>query len=79
MGWLLRYAIASAVLAFIVTRAYDAMLGGATGRVVSATRAGLFVSVWTAVTTGLGLRSVTDGVRGLRRGTKGVGNRIKPH
>lgn len=79
MGWLLRYAIASAALAFIVTRVYDSIWGGATGRVASATRAGVFVGAWTAVTTGLGLRSFSDGVRGLRRFTKGVGNRIKPH
>ena len=73
MGWLLQYALASAAFGYLVMRVYDAIIGSIPDRVATVVRASLFVGVWTAVTTALGMRAFTKGVRALRRRTKGGG------
>lgn len=72
MGWLIGPVVASWAVAFLVVRIFDYVVGGATNKVVDVTRAGLFVSAWTAVTAGTGMRGFDKRVRGLRRRTRGI-------
>jgi len=67
MGWLVGYVMASLAASFIVVRVLEYIFAGATGWVVSTTKVGTFVTVWTAITTAAGMRDFTSRVRGLRR------------
>lgn len=77
MKWLVGYTLASAVAAFIVVRLFDYIFSGARDSVSNAARAGLFVSIWTAVTTGSGMRDFTAKVRQARQTNKDLGRRIE--
>lgn len=68
MSWLVGYTLASMVAAFVAVRLFDYLLSGVTGGIVHAARASLFAGVWTAVTTGSGMRGFTQRVRQLRQG-----------
>lgn len=72
MGWLIGPAFFSAIAAFLAVRIFDFIFGGVTSNLASAARAGVFVSAWTAVTTGTGMRGLNKRVRRLRRHTTGV-------
>lgn len=67
MGWLVGYTLASMVAAFVIVRIFDYLVSGAVGGLAHAARTSLFVSAWTAVTTGLGMRDFTKRVRQLRQ------------
>ena len=62
MGWLISYTIASLVGALFVVRLFEYLVSS----FASIAKVGLFVGVWTAITTGLGMRSFTKMVRQLR-------------
>ena len=70
MGWLLGYTIASMIGAFLVVPIFDYVAAGVTGGLGNTARLGLFVSTWTAITTGSGMRDFTDRVRQLRQKIK---------
>lgn len=72
MGWLVGPTIASFVAAFIVVKLFDYIFSGVTGGAASATRAGLFVATWTAVTTKAGMHGFTSKVQQLRHGNAGA-------
>ena len=78
MGWLVQYAVASLILGAALVYIYDHTLGQIVNRVTGPVRAGIFVGAWTLLTTFLGLRGFTKGVRWLRERTKGVDNEIVP-
>ena len=78
MTWLIAYTIASLVGAFFVVRLFDYVLTGVVGNLVGIVRAGLFVSVWTAITTSSGMRGFTRTVRHLRQRNKEVSVLINP-
>lgn len=68
MGWLLGVTIASALGAFLILGLYDYFFAGLLGGVVAGVaRPGLFVGTWTAITTGLGVREVSNKKRQLRQ------------
>lgn len=67
MGWLIGPAFFSAIGAFLAVRIFDFIFGGVTSNVANAARAGVFVSAWTAVTTGTGIRGFNKRIRGLRK------------
>lgn len=67
MSWLVGYTLASMVAAFIVVRIFDHLFSGAAGGLVHAARAGIFVSTWTAITTGSGMRAFSKRARQLRQ------------
>ena len=69
MSWLLSATIASIVGAFFVVRLFEYLAAGLVGSVASTAKASLFVSVWTAITTGSGMRGFKKIVRGLRQRT----------
>ena len=76
MGWLIGYTIASLVGAFFVVRLFEYALAGVAGGLAGVAKASLFVSVWTAITTGTGMRAFSKTVRGLRQGNKEVSKRL---
>lgn len=78
MTWLIAYTIASLVGAFFVVRLFDYILAGVIGGLVGIARTLLFTSVWTAITTGLGMRGFTRTVRHLRQRNKEVSVLINP-
>ena len=78
MSWLISYTIASIVGALFVVRLFDYVVGGFAGHISSIVRGGLFVSVWTAITTASGMRSFTKTVRGLRKSGQEVSGLINP-
>ena len=77
MGWLVSQVVASMIGAVIAWKIVDTIVHGILGPMAAATvKASFFVSVWTAITTGLGMHKFKKAVRGLRRANKEVGERI---
>lgn len=72
MSWLVGYVIASMVAAFIVVRLFDYIFSGVVSGLAHAVRASLFVGVWTAVTTGSGMRDFSKRLRQLRHRNREV-------
>lgn len=68
MSWLIGATIASIVGALFVVRLFDYVFGGFVGSISSIARGGLFVSVWTVITTSLGMHSFTKRIKALRKG-----------
>jgi len=77
MGWLAGYVMASIAASIVVVRVFDYFVGEATGIAKEATRTGVFVSVWTAITTAAGMRDFTTKVRSLRRLGNGMGKKLE--
>ena len=75
MSWLIGPVVASWAIAYVAVRIFDYIFAGATGSVANAARASVFVSAWTAVTAGTGMRGLDKRVRGLRRRTRGISGR----
>lgn len=70
MKWLSGSMIASIVGALLVVRLFEYLSAGAVhGVAASTTKASLFVTTWTAITTGSGMRSFSATVRNLRQKT----------
>ena len=67
MSWLIGSTLASIVAGFLAVRIFDYIAAGAAGAVVGAAKATVFASVWTAVTTGSGMRAFSDRMRSLRQ------------
>ena len=66
--------LVSALLAFMLTRLYDYgrdSLEGAASGVARAARPGVFVGVWTTVTTALGMRAFSERIKRWRHGIGG--------
>ena len=78
MGWLVSQVIASMAGAFLLVKIFDVLIGGVIGGAATAAKTSLFVSAWTAITTGLGMRRFNKTVRALRHGSKEVRERIDP-
>ena len=79
MRFLFGSTLASLVGAFLVVRLFDYMFSWLLGGiVVSTVKAGLFVTTWTAITTGSGMRSFSKRVRGLRLRTRSANKRLIP-
>ena len=76
MGWLIGQVLASMAGAVLLVRIFDVLIGGVIGGAAAAAKTGLFVSAWTAITTGFGMRSFTKTLRGLRRSNKEVSDRL---
>ena len=73
MKVLVGYVVASLVGAFLVVRIFEYIVGERLGNAaVSAAKAGLFATTWTAITAGLGMRGFAKRGRGLRLKTKSV-------
>ena len=73
MKWLVGSTLASLVGAFLVVRIFEYVVGGVTSNaVVGATKASLFVTTWTAISTGSGMRAFSKWVRGLRQKTRSL-------
>lgn len=70
MSWFAGVVVASALVAVIVMRLFDYVFSGLVGSAANATKNGLFVGVWTAVTTYSGMREVAKRIRKLRQRTK---------
>lgn len=77
MRWLFGYVIASLVGSFFVVRIFDYIFAGVVGTAVTAAKAGLFVSIWSAITTGSGMRDVNKRVKQLRRVARGMSKRLE--
>lgn len=75
IAWLGGMTLFSFVAAFVVDRIFAALVAEATATTVAA-RNTLFVGIWTAVTTGTGMRSFTKTVRRLRLKGLGAKNKI---
>ena len=70
MKWLSGSMIASIIGAFLVVRLFEYIAGGTVHGVAASTaKASLFVTTWTAITTGSGMRSFSASVRQLRKTT----------
>lgn len=68
MRWLVGATIASAMGAFLIMGLYDYFFAGLlSGVAAAAVKPSLFVGAWTAITTGLGMRDVSQKERRLRR------------
>lgn len=63
MGWLVKQVLASLILAVVVVKIADLLFAGIGGIV----KGSLFVGVWTALSTGSGMRWFSKTVRGLRQ------------
>ena len=68
MSWLVGYTLASLVVAFIILKIFDYIVGGATSGLLSVTRASLFIITWTVITARGGMQGFTRRIRDLRRG-----------
>jgi hypothetical protein len=66
MNWLVGYTLASMAGAFIVVRIFDYLFAGVVGWFISPAKLGLFVSTWTAITTGSAMRDFNKRLRHLR-------------
>lgn len=75
MGWLIGPTIASAMVAYVAVRIFSYIFGEASSGAANVARAGVFVSTWTAVTAGMGMRSFDKRVRKLRSLTQSGGMR----
>lgn len=73
MGWLVGYTLGSAVLAFLAVRLFDWLVSGATGGIA---RAAVFITVWTACTAKLAMRSVSAQAHQLRQGGAALRDRL---
>lgn len=72
MGFLVQYALASLLLSIALVYLYDHTIGQVINRITgTAVRTGVFVGVWTAVTTFLGARGFSKAVHALREKTRG--------
>ena len=70
MKWLVGSTLASLVGAFLVVRLFEYLSAGAVhGVAASTTKASLFVTTWTAISTGSGMRAFSKRVRQLRQTT----------
>ena len=76
MSWLIGYTIASIVGAVFVVRLFDYVFGGFVSTISSIARGSLFVSVWTAITTALGMHDFSKTERKLRRSSEEVSRRV---
>ena len=72
MTWLVGYTMASIVGAFLVVRIFEYIFWGAQSALGNAAKAGLFVAIWTAITTGSGMHDVSKRTRQLRQKTTSV-------
>ena len=78
MGGLFQYAVVCLLSSVLLLHIYDAVIGDRLANAAHVVRPTLFVSAWTGITTVLGMRWLTKGVRGLRQNAKEVSNRISP-
>ena len=76
MGWLVGQVVSSMLGAVLVVKIFDTIFGSILWPALNAVKTGLFVSVWTAIATSLGLRGFKKTVRGLRQSGKEVGAHI---
>ena len=77
MGWLVSQVVTSMLGAVIVVKILETIFGGILGPAATAVKTGLFVGVWTTITTALGMRGFKKTVRGLRQSNKEVVQRTK--
>ena len=73
MNWLVNYTITSMVMAFLVLKGFDYLVGRPVANLL---RAVVFVCVRTCLTTSLSMRAFTHQVRHLRRASKEVLRRL---
>ena len=78
MSWMIGYTLASIAGAFLVVRLFDYVLAGVVGSLVGIVRTCLFASVWTTITTSLGMRGFSRTVHHLRQRNKEVSTLIDP-
>lgn len=76
MSWFVSMVMTSMLGAVLAVKILDLIMGGIVGPAVSAAKTSLFVSAWTAITTGLGVRGMKKAARNLRAGGKGVSTNI---
>ena len=76
MRWLIGPVIGAAVASVLLTQALDEAAKATKTGVTSVARAGLWVSVWTAVFTASGMQGFTRWVRKLRQRNRDFGRRI---
>jgi hypothetical protein len=67
MGWLVQQVVASALGAFFIVTALEYILKGVKASVPEIVKPSIFVGVWTAITTALGIHGFTKGVRKTRQ------------
>ena len=77
MGWLVSMVIMSAFGSATVVKIFKLLFGDILGPLAASASNSLFVGTWTAITTGLGIRSVKKTARKLRPGQKEVGTHIE--
>lgn len=73
MRWLAGYTLASIVGAFLVVRLFEYIVGGAHGALGNAAKASLFVTTWTTITAGSGMRDLSKCVRQFRQKAMSMG------
>ena len=66
MKWLGNAMLASLVGGILAVRLFEYLSGGAQSTVANAAKASIFVTTWTAITTGSGMRDFSKRVRQLR-------------
>ena len=79
MSWLVSLVVTSLLGSYLITKIFDTIFGGILGPAASTAKNSVFVSTWTAITTGLGLRGINKTARNLRQRGKGVGPRKTLH
>ena len=68
MRWLVSLVVASMVGAVLLTKIFEIIFGGILGpTLVNAAKNSLFVSAWTAITTGKGMHDIKKGAGNLRK------------
>ena len=77
MSWLVSMVIMSAVGSALVVKIFNVFFGDIVNPLAASARNSLFVGTWTAITTGLGLRSVRKTAQKLRPEQKEVDSPIK--
>ncbi len=71
MKWLFSLIIPAVLVGVLVTRAFDYFFAGMLGvATVGAAKLGIFAGAWTAITTSLGMRDYSNGVKKLRSKTR---------
>lgn len=67
MRWLISLVVTSAFGAVLIVKIVETIFGGILGPALVATKNSLFVSVWSAITTGKGLHDIKKGAGNLRK------------
>ena len=67
MRWLVSLVVTSVFGAVLVVKIVETIFGGILGPALVATKNSLFVSLWTAITTGKGLHDIKKGAGNLRK------------